>query len=135
MYDVKGDADRYKGEVREGFYIRPMVKRAWAVELDILKVIADICERNKIKWYADSGTLLGAVRHNGFIPWDDDVDIAIKRRDYEKFIKIAPTELPEGWRLFNGAQDRNPTDAILRVINSEKVCIDKEFLERYHGCA
>ena len=122
------------GEERCGFYIRPMVKRGWAVEMDVLEVISDICRRHGIRWFTDGGTTLGAVRHGGFIPWDDDIDIAMLRTDYERFLEIAPDELPQGWRLFNGRQEADPTGGVLRVINTETVCVDPGFLEKYHGC-
>ena len=123
----------FGGEERDGFYIRPMVKRCWAVELDILEVISRICRKYDIKWFAESGTMLGAVRHQGFIPWDDDIDISMLRPDYEKFLRYAPKELPKGWRLANGRQDKNPSDAILQVNNTSILCTSPDYLKKNHG--
>lgn len=63
-------------------------------DLEILKVFIKICEDNNLRYYVCYGTFLGAVRHQGFIPWDDDVDVAMPRPDYEKFFEIAPLYLP-----------------------------------------
>jgi len=64
-------------------------------QLEILDAVVKICDNYNITYWLDGGTLLGAVRHQGFIPWDDDIDIGLMREDYEKLIKILPGELPE----------------------------------------
>lgn len=67
--------------------------------LKILKEIDRICRKYKIKYMLDAGTLLGAVRHQGFIPWDDDADVAFTRANYEAFMKVVRRELPDGMEL------------------------------------
>jgi lipopolysaccharide cholinephosphotransferase len=69
------------------------------LEVLILKEVVRICDNHKLTYYISGGTFLGAVRHNGFIPWDDDVDIALPRRDYDQLLELLPGELPSHLRL------------------------------------
>lgn len=69
--------------------------------LKILTEIDRICRKYRIQYMLDAGTLLGAVRHQGFIPWDDDVDIAFTRKNYEAFLKVVRRELPEGMEFLD----------------------------------
>ena len=71
------------------------LRRAQLCMLHILKKVHEICTKHNIKYWLDFGTLLGAIRHDGFIPWDDDLDISMMREDYEKWNKIAQKELGE----------------------------------------
>jgi len=59
-----------------------------SIQLDLLRKTADFCERNGIRYYLCGGTLIGAIRHQGYIPWDDDIDISMPRPDYDRFIRI-----------------------------------------------
>ncbi len=123
----------FEGETRDGFYIEPMVKRAWAAEVEVLQEIARICEKYDIQYFAEWGTLLGAVRHKGFIPWDDDLDIGMKREDYRKFETVAKQELPEGFLLLNIYTEPEYKGLVSRVVNTASVRFDKEHMERFHG--
>lgn len=69
------------------------------VELKILKEVVRICEKHSLEYFAIDGTLLGAVRHGGFIPWDDDVDIGLPRDSFERFVELAPKELPSSMSI------------------------------------
>lgn len=90
----------YKKEVRRDYTVSTDMKKVWAVELDLLAELDRVCRKYNIKYCADGGTLLGAVRHKGFIPWDDDLDVAMLRSEFEKLNKIAPQEFkaPYFWQ-------------------------------------
>lgn len=79
------------------------IAAAQKVMLEILQEIHKICVENNLTYWLEAGTLLGAVRHKGFIPWDDDSDVSMPRADYEKFLKIAQKKLPED--MFLQTQD------------------------------
>lgn len=124
----------FKGEWRDGFYVEEMMKRAWAVQLKMLTVIDDICKKNHLKYFADSGTLIGAVRHRGFIPWDDDIDLSMPRADYDKFMEIAASELPEGWLIGEAWRNENYKNVIARICNGNTLGYEKEYLKEWYGC-
>lgn len=70
------------------------LRKAQLKMLEMLKIIDAICNKYQLDYWLDAGTLLGAVRHQGFIPWDDDMDIGMPRESFEIFLKVAPSELP-----------------------------------------
>ena len=79
-------------EVRDGHLITKKMKKLWLVQMDILNMFINFCDKHGLTYWAEGGTLLGAVRHKGYIPWDDDIDILMMRDDYEKFISLAEKE-------------------------------------------
>lgn len=87
------------------------------ISLNILKIVTDVCEKMNLNYYLIYGTLIGAVRHHGFIPWDDDVDIMMPRKDHDiliKYLKKNPNEL-QGMELFDPASCKNYPYMITRV--------------------
>lgn len=81
-------------EIRNGYKISSKMKRVWLLQMEATKAIIEICQRHNLKIWAESGTLLGCIREKGFIPWDDDIDLAMLRDDYDKLLEYAPKELP-----------------------------------------
>ncbi len=86
------------------------IRELQLIELDMLKEVLRIFEKHNIRYFALGGTLLGAVRHEGFIPWDDDIDIGVPRPDYEKLIKLFKEELPDHLKpvYFKNQTDKRP---------------------------
>lgn len=76
-----------------------VLRNAQLIMLNLLREFHEICEKNNLTYWLDSGTLLGAVRHGGFIPWDDDLDVCMPREDYEVFLKVAAGALPKSMFL------------------------------------
>lgn len=76
--------------------INPLIKEEL---LSIYQAFASVCKKHKLRHWVAFGTMLGAVRHNGFIPWDDDFDVFMLREDYEKFLTVANKELPEYFKV------------------------------------
>ena len=120
-------------EEREGFVVCEKMKRAWAAEMKGLSEIIRVCEKYNITYYAIYGTLLGAVRHKGYIPWDDDIDIALKRKDYDKLMCILPYELPKGYVVSSSYTDVPHNQPFSCVMNSDRILTEKE-AEDFFGC-
>ena len=124
----------FEDEVREGFYVSSMMKCFWAAQLEVLEEVDRVCRKHGIRWFADCGTLLGAVRHGGYIPWDDDLDICMLRDDYMKFAEIAPKELPEGYIVATFDGEREFWNLLMRVVRGDRIDYTPEVLRKYHGC-
>ena len=82
-------------EVRCGYEVPSEMKKVWAIQLDVLDQVLKCCNRHQIDVWMAGGSLLGAVRHKGYIPWDDDVDVMMSRKDFRLFCKFACKELPK----------------------------------------
>ena len=95
------------------------------VDMDIVKEVVRICDAHDLKYYMLGGTMLGAIRHKGFIPWDDDIDLGMPRDDYEKFLEIAPKELPAHMKTVNYRTDRKFQYYITRVLDTDTKVIEE----------
>ena len=127
------DKSYFEDEVRDGFYVPSDIKHAWAAQLEVLKDVDEVCRKHNIQYFAEWGTLLGAVRRHGYIPWDDDMDICMKRQDYNRFLQIAEKEMSEGYQLFNINSDKENDNMLTRIISGRTIRLDKAYLEKYNG--
>ena len=132
--NIDFSSDFFYDEVREGFFVTTMMKRYWAVQLKVLSHIARICNEHNIKWYADYGTLIGTVRHEGYIPWDDDLDICMLRPDWLRFFEIAEKELPEEYEILTIGTQKGYSEITGRVVNSHAIDYSQEHMREYYGC-
>ena len=90
----------YQDEIRDGWLVKSDMKRVWQRQLEIWQEVDRICRKHKITYWAAYGTLLGAARHKGFIPWDEDFDLWMMRPDYNRFYDVVEEELFQSGGLF-----------------------------------
>ena len=124
----------FEDEVREGFFVSSMMKRYWAAQIKVLAEIDKICRKYGIRWFADCGTLLGAVRHGGMIPWDDDMDICMLRKDWLRFFEVAQNELPEEYCVLSLRHETEYEDIIGRIVNAHAIDYRDEHMKEFFGC-
>lgn len=84
--------NNFDDEIICNYLVSTDMKKVWNKQLEMLDILDKVCKKYNITYFADSGTLIGAIRHKGYIPWDDDIDIVMKRADYNKFLTIASKE-------------------------------------------
>lgn len=119
-------------EVRNDFLVTSERKKIWACLLEMLELVDRICRHNNIPYFAIGGTLLGAVRHGGFIPWDDDLDIAMLRNDYNRFLEVAQKELTGKFFLQTTLTDQDYYREHARIRNSDTTGICEHY--EMHKC-
>ena len=110
-------------EIRCDYLITRKVKEHWAVLLDLLAEFDRVCKKHKIKYYASGGTMLGAVRHKGFIPWDDDIDVMMDRINYDKLNTIGPQEFKEPYFFQNKYTDPLCNDCFAKIRRSDTTAL------------
>ena len=96
------------------------LKLLQGIELENLRMLMEICEKNHLRYYLIGGSLLGAMRHKGFIPWDDDIDVGLPRPDYNRFVQIAKDYLPAHMDVKTMTSDPNYKCYFTRLINNKK---------------
>lgn len=109
------------------------LRRLQLTQLEILKVVDSFCRKHKIHYSLYAGSLLGAVRHKGFIPWDDDLDIFMTRHEYNRFVKLWVQERPEGYLIQNKELSPSFTQSFTKIRKNHTTFLQFEWeRERYH---
>lgn len=119
-------------EVRDDYLVTSETKMIWAVLLDLLNEFQKVCDKHKLRWWADGGTLLGAVRHKGMIPWDDDIDVMMFREDYNKLCEIGTKEFHYPYFFQTEETDKGSIRGHIQIRNSETTAIlNSEWNQKY----
>ncbi len=111
-----------------------VMKLLWETEQEILDVIHKVCTEHGLRYSLGYGTLLGAVRHGGFIPWDDDIDIIMPREDYEELLKIWSDAAPEGYLLQNVRTNPDFSQSFTKIRKDHTTFLEskEESFKNYH---
>ena len=114
--------------------ISEQITEVWKQEQEILNVIDQICKRHDLKYSLAYGTLIGAVRHGGFIPWDDDIDLMMPRQDYEKLREVWKQEVSSNYILQDSRTDLDFTQNFLKIRKDHTTFLqsEEERLRKYH---
>ena len=136
---IEFSEDYWKEEIRDGFRVPETMKKAWAVQMTVLDRVLEIAQKHSIRVFMDYGSLLGAVRHHGYIPWDDDVDICVLRDDYMKLIFFLRDEMPDYCLVYSFYTQENYAEPKGFVTNRTVIDIgkdpeEKKITEMYYGC-
>lgn len=114
-------------EIRCEYKVEKWRKKLWKIEIDLFSIFDRICQKYQIDYFFLAGSALGVARHKGFIPWDDDIDIGMLRKELDKFLNVAEKELPSNVFLSTGNNEENRFDGLIRLRdeNSTGVIIDE----------
>ena len=116
----------FREEIRNDFLVTGERKKIWGIQLDLFFEFKRVCEKYNLKYFLFFGSLLGAVRHNGFIPWDDDIDLGMPREDYEKLLTHADA-FNTPYFLQNHKTDKCFYYSHTKLRNSNTSCINRAF--------
>ena len=103
------------------------------MELTVLDLIDSICQKHNITYFGDWGTYLGAIRHKGFVPWDDDLDICMHRNEFNKFLAVAKEELPEGYSIMSFHNNDYSWKFIYNIVPNDHMCFTPEYLKSHYS--
>lgn len=113
----------FKEEIRCEYRVTKERKKIWAIELDLYLKFASVCEKYNLRYFLLFGSLLGAIRHKGMIPWDDDIDVCMPREDYEKFCNICVSEFEKPYLLQTPYTDKGYFYSFAKIRNRNTTCM------------
>lgn len=113
-------------EERDGYKVSAEMKQLWAVQMDLLCELDRVCKKHNLRYTLDFGTLLGAIRHKGFIPWDEDIDVTMLREDFNKLQEIAASEFQHPYFFQTVDTDPGFDGGIARIRRSDTTFLQKE---------
>lgn len=108
------------------------MKQVWFAELQLLEKFIDICNKHGLSYQLVGGSLLGAIRHKGFIPWDDDIDVGMLRPDYDRFVQLAKNELEAPFFLQTPLTDPGRNIDYVQIRNSATTAIDLRYVDDHN---
>ena len=123
------DLDR--DEMRSGFLVTSHRKKLWNAQIGLINEFARVCKKHNLRWFAIGGTLLGAARHKGFIPWDDDVDVCMLRPEYEKLRRIIASEVKPPFSTEFWYDYRLETDEPSELVDKSLPLLSAEQIKKY----
>lgn len=113
----------FEKEERCDFLVTTERKKIWAIEIDLFLKFAEVCEKYGFRYYAIFGTLLGAIRHKGMIPWDDDMDVCMPREDYDEFCKVCVPNFKDPYLLQTPYTDKGYYYSFAKIRNMNTTCM------------
>lgn len=116
----------FNEEIICDFLVTKKRKKIWAVELDLLKEIDRVCKKHNLTYCLSGGTLLGAIRHQGFIPWDDDIDVMMPRKDYDILMQLS-SEFVSPYFLQTPFTDKGYFFSYNKLRNENTTCVSEVF--------
>lgn len=134
-YQKKKQTMNMQEEIRDGYTISSDMKKLWAIQIQMVKHVLEVCKKHDLRIWADGGTLLGTVRHKGYIPWDDDIDLFMPRKDYDKLCSLADTEFkaPYFFQCFRTEKNYFRGHAQLRHDNTAAILREDIFMDLHQG--
>lgn len=130
------DLQKQKEIAKTTYYVSDITRGIQLLEIKILEEVQRLCKKYGLRYFAIGGTCLGAVRHGGFIPWDDDIDIAMPYDDYIKFRKIAKNELKPPYALFDPYEHRHSRIGFYKIHDTTTTFVEQialPYTDRYTG--